>query len=123
MDAPRRLREPQDTLQQIALAGARDPAVLDACRRLLLALRRADLDRGSDLEKTLRAYYASGASVSKTAEALFLHRNSVRYRLDRVRALFGGDIDHPATSATLITAFAIDDAASEGSAHEAQRTQ
>lgn len=123
MDAPKRLHQPRDVLELAARASSRDPAVVDACRRLLLALRRADADRGGDLEKTLRAYYASGASVSKTAETLFLHRNSVRYRLDRVRALFGGDIDHPSISATLIAAFAIDDVASEGSCHETQRAQ
>ncbi|HME82918.1 MAG TPA: helix-turn-helix domain-containing protein [Candidatus Eremiobacteraceae bacterium] len=122
MDAPRRLRPAQDVLARAAAAAARDPAALDACRRLLAPLRRADEQRGSDLEKTLRAYYACGASVSGCAEALFLHRNSVRYRLDRVRALFGADIDHPDISTRLCAAFAIDDAA-RGVSHEAQRAQ
>jgi DNA-binding PucR family transcriptional regulator len=122
MDAPPRLHDPHEVLERAAAAAARDPDVVDACRRLLLALRRADADRGSDFEKTLRAYYACGASVSGTADALFLHRNSVRYRLDRVRALLGADIDHPAVSATLIAAFSIDRAATEA-LNEAQRTQ
>jgi DNA-binding PucR family transcriptional regulator len=124
MSAPRHLRDPQDTLALSAAAGARDAGTLDACRRLLLPLRRADAERGGDLEKTLRSYYECGCSVSKTAEALFLHRNSVRYRLDRVRALLGAQLEHPHTSAALIAAFAIDAAATQDEVrHAAERTQ
>ena len=91
---------------------------------MLAALRRADAERGSDLERTLRTYYERGASVSATANALFLHRNSVRYRLDRVRASLGCDIDEPAVAASLILAFAVDDAAtSKGNRDAAQRAQ
>lgn len=123
--ALRRLGEPQDTFAAMAAGTARDEAALAACRRLLLPLRRADAEHGSRLEATLRAYYACGASVSLTAQTLFLHRNSVRYRLDRVRALLGADIDHPEVSATLLMALAVDAAAArhEDDGHAAQRAQ
>ena len=132
MNPPRRLHDPRDPLRATAHAAARDERALAACRTLLSALRRADAERGSDLELTLRTYYERGASVSAAANALFLHRNSVRYRLDRVRALLGCDIDEPAIAASLITAFAVDDEASAfkeratigtGSRDAAQRTQ
>jgi DNA-binding PucR family transcriptional regulator len=121
---PRRLHDPRDPLRATARAAARDERALAACRRLLSALRQADAERGSDLELTLRTYYERGASVSATAIALFLHRNSVRYRLDRVRALLG-DIDEPAIAASLLAAFAVDDeaTAAEDAAHAAQRPQ
>ena len=90
-----------------ALARGADSGSADTCRRLLLPLERADADRNSRLSDTLRTYYACGGSVSKTAEALFLHRNSVRYRLDRVRALLGADIDHPEIVAVLLAEFAV----------------
>jgi DNA-binding PucR family transcriptional regulator len=123
MDAPRSLRRP--VLQQAAAAASLDPQAVDACRRLLLPLRRADIERRGDLERTVRAYYECGASVSTTAQTLFLHRNSVRYRLDRVRALLGADIDDPQISATLLIAFAVDAAArsSEDEHGAAQRAQ
>ncbi len=89
------------------LARGLDSESADTCRRLLLPLARADADRNSRLADTLRTYYACGGSVSKTAEALFLHRNSVRYRLDRVRSLLGADIDHPEIAAVLLAAFAV----------------
>ena len=124
MNALRRLHSPDDVLKRAAAAAAADPAALDACRQLLIGLRRADAERGSDLEKTLRTYYECGASVSAAAEALFLHRNSVRYRLDRVRALVGGELEHPRISAAFMVAFAIDDAGhTQTAGDEAQRAQ
>jgi DNA-binding PucR family transcriptional regulator len=123
--APRRLHEPQDTFATAVSAVARDVAALAACRRLLSPLRRSDTEHGGCLEATLRAYYACGASVSQTAHALFLHRNSVRYRLDRIRALLGPDIDHPEVSAALLMALAADASAAplEEVNHAAQRAQ
>ncbi|HKW44395.1 MAG TPA: helix-turn-helix domain-containing protein [Candidatus Eremiobacteraceae bacterium] len=107
-----------------AVAATADPAAAGLCRRILLPLERADDERGSRLLDTLRAYYACGASVAKTAEHLFLHRNSVRYRLDRVRALLGADIDHPEVTAALLAAFAVAEAAPRAAeSHEAKRAQ
>lgn len=80
---------------------------------MLLPLTAADAERDGTLGATLRAYYANGASITKTAEAMFLHRNSVRYRLDRVRTALGIDIDHPENAAALLMAFAILDAAAQ----------
>ena len=121
----RRLHDPREPLRATAAAGARDERALAACRALLAGLRRTDAERGNDLERTLRTYYECGASVSSTALVLFLHRNSVRYRLDRVRALLGADIDEPAVAAALIMAFAVDDEAVllEEKRHASQRTQ
>lgn len=50
-----------------------------------------DRERGGDLLRTLRSYFACGENVSLTAQTLFLHRNSVPYRLERVRELSGLD--------------------------------
>lgn len=54
-----------------------------------------DLERGSDLVKTLRVYLAAGANASEAADRLFLHRNSLLYRLERVRKLTGLDLKDP----------------------------
>jgi DNA-binding PucR family transcriptional regulator len=105
-----------------AVAASADAAAAGVCRRLLLPLMRADEERSSRLLDTLRTYYECGASVAKTAEKLFLHRNSVRYRLDRVRALLGADIDHPEVAAALLAAFAVAQAALPNrDSREAQR--
>ncbi|CAA9443365.1 MAG: hypothetical protein AVDCRST_MAG37-1581 [uncultured Rubrobacteraceae bacterium] len=54
-----------------------------------------DRERRSDLIRTLRVYFASGANVSEAADRLFLHRNSMLYRLARVEKLTGLDLKDP----------------------------
>jgi DNA-binding PucR family transcriptional regulator len=54
-----------------------------------------DRERGSDLVKTLRVYLDAGANASEAADRLFLHRNSLLYRLERVRKLTGLDLKDP----------------------------
>lgn len=44
---------------------------------------------------TLRAYLDSGQNVTKTAEALHLHRNTARYRLERIAELLPVDMNDP----------------------------
>ena len=42
-----------------------------------------------ELLETLDAYFTRGLSISETARALFIHRNTLLYRLDRVAELTG----------------------------------
>jgi purine catabolism regulator len=117
---PRSLRpDAPAVFKEAASAGARDPGAVERSRRLLLPLTAADAERDGTLCSTLRTYYANGGSMTKTAEAMFLHRNSVRYRLDRVRSVLGIDIDHPENAAALLMAFAILDAATQAEAGHA----
>ncbi|MFF0577245.1 helix-turn-helix domain-containing protein [Streptosporangium saharense] len=48
-----------------------------------------DARRGTALVRTLTAYFGSGCSLSRTAEALHIHVNTVTQRLDRVAQLLG----------------------------------
>jgi len=54
-------------------------------------LRAYDERRSTALVETLRTYFASGLSVTRSAEALSVHTNTVVYRLDRIRELTGRD--------------------------------
>ena len=105
----RRLRElrpdPVDGfLRRLGEIAGRDPDAARWAHALIAELEQEDVERSSGLVATLRAYYANGARVDKTAEVLFLHRNSVRYRLDRVRLLTGLDIDRPDVVAAMTVA-------------------
>ena len=64
-------------------------------RALVEPLARYDREKASFLICSLRAYFAAGESASAAAERLFLHRNSVRYRLDRINELTGLDWRDP----------------------------
>jgi sugar diacid utilization regulator len=48
-----------------------------------------DEQYGTDLVGTLEAYLAHNGSTADTARAIFAHRHTVAYRLDRVRELTG----------------------------------
>lgn len=44
---------------------------------------------------TLRAYLENNKSLSRTAKQLFLHRNTIAYRIKRIVDLLGVDLDDP----------------------------
>ncbi|MFC8074959.1 helix-turn-helix domain-containing protein [Streptomyces sp. NPDC057307] len=55
-----------------------------------------DAERGTDLVGTLDAYFAEGASLTRTKTALHVHVNTVVQRLERVGRLLGPDWNSPA---------------------------
>ncbi|MET9319091.1 GAF domain-containing protein [Streptomyces sp. NPDC003038] len=55
-----------------------------------------DTQRGTDLVGTLDAYFAQGASLSRTRTALHVHVNTVVQRLERVGSVLGEDWNTPA---------------------------
>jgi purine catabolism regulator len=52
-----------------------------------------DKQHNTDLLGTLEAYLANNRSVAATAEALFTHRHTIRYRLGRINDLTGLDVN------------------------------
>jgi len=57
----------------------------------ILKLRSIDKEKNTAYIETLRAYFANGFQQLATAEALFIHRSTLTYRLERISQL--GDID------------------------------
>ncbi|WP_258017015.1 PucR family transcriptional regulator [Nocardioides marinisabuli] len=53
------------------------------------------------LTDTLTAYFEAGTSIEATARALFVHANTVRYRLRQVTDLVGLDPTQPRDAFTL----------------------
>jgi len=60
-----------------------------------LAMESYDARHGSDYARTLLTYLDFRCDSALTAAALSLHQNSLRYRLRRVRELFGVDLSQP----------------------------
>jgi DNA-binding PucR family transcriptional regulator len=60
-----------------------------------------DLERRSDLVRTLRAYFAASSNASEAADRMFLHRNSMLYRLERIQKLTGLDLKDPRVALAL----------------------
>ena len=68
----------------------------EAARRRLVEEVYIPLERaGGDLLQTAAAYLEGGGSVEGTGRALFLHPNTVRYRLRKLTEVCGRDITEP----------------------------
>ena len=66
-------------------------------RELIERVEAYDRRHNSDLIRTLRVFFAANANASEAADRLYLHRNSLPYRLARVQELTGLDLkDHRA---------------------------
>lgn len=56
-----------------------------------------DSDHGAELVRTLEAFFEANCSPKETAQLLHVHRNTVLYRLDRIAAIMGVDLNDPDT--------------------------
>lgn len=79
-------------------ASTRDPGELERfVERWLGALRAYDAARGGELVETLQRYLECGGSYEATAAELFVHRSTLKYRLQRIREISRLDINDPDT--------------------------
>ncbi|PYC77853.1 diguanylate phosphodiesterase [Streptomyces tateyamensis] len=69
--------------------------------RTLGPLLAYDRRRGTELVRTVRAYFACGGSLTRAKDELHVHVNTVVQRLDRVEILLGRDWNHPDRSLEL----------------------
>ncbi len=84
------------------LSSVTDPAGIEAFMKAQLgALIDYDKLHHADLLVTLARYFDSGCSVDQAAAALSIHRNTLKYRLKRVRELLGQDLNDGPTRTNL----------------------
>jgi hypothetical protein len=75
---------------------------------LLAPLQDYDADHGTELVRTLRVFLDCSGSWTRAAEAMFVHVNSLRYRIRRVEELTGRDLGSLADQAALLLALRLD---------------
>ncbi|WP_053382402.1 PucR family transcriptional regulator [Leucobacter celer] len=68
-------------------------SVISASKHLLAPLIEYDTRYGTDYLHTLRAYLQYDRKVVRVAEAFFMHRNTIRYRLNQISEILGGDLE------------------------------
>ncbi len=49
----------------------------------------------AEMTHTLEAYFQHNGNISRTAEALFIHRNTLIYRMERITSILNLDLDNP----------------------------
>lgn len=84
------------------------------CHPALGLLRKYDHENSSELYKTLRVFTQSGFNQSYTAQTLFLHRNTLNYRKQRITEITGIDFTNPNIMFLLMYSFYIDDFLNNG---------
>lgn len=84
------------------LCEAEDPATVERfVHRWLGSLIDYDSRKHAELVPTLSQYLECGGSYDATAAALSVHRNTLKYRLQRIREISGHDLGNPATNFNL----------------------
>ena len=61
--------------------------IIEYCNNKLNKIEEYDHVNGTFLKETILAYYMNGFNTVKTAENLFIHRNSLMYRLRKIEEL------------------------------------
>jgi len=54
-------------------------------------------ESSDELLRTLAAYFDHNGNLSQAAEALYIHRNTLLYRMERIAAITGLELEHPET--------------------------
>ncbi len=75
------------------------------CHEKLIALKNADAAGHTQLYETTRCYLEHHQSVTRTAEALFIHRSTLLYRLEKIRDALGTDFSDPDELLYLLLSF------------------
>jgi len=77
------------------------PAQRRFCDRIIGPLVQYDKEHRSSMVETIVAYFNHHANVSQTADDLFIHRNTLLYRLERIQELTGQDLNQSDTRLAL----------------------
>ncbi|MBE6469121.1 MAG: hypothetical protein E7001_03990 [Coriobacteriaceae bacterium] len=73
----------------------------------LMLVIEHDAATGSALARTLLAHLRAGADADAAAEVPFIHKNTLYYRLERIRELMGGDFRDGETVAQIMVSFTV----------------
>lgn len=81
--------------------------LLAFCHDMLGKLEEYDHSQNSDLIKTLEAYFACHGNLSQAKEMLIVHRNTLLYRMNRIREIANVDLDRAETRLALHLALTV----------------
>ena len=61
----------------------------------LLKIMEIDEKEGTEYIKTLKCFFENNQNVGATADSMFVHRNTINYRLNKIRSIIDEDFDNP----------------------------
>ena len=112
----RKIRGEQGFVQEFAelgifreLFGCEQERIIRFCRQTLDKLLAYDHDCDAGLQITLRTLMDTNFNYKLTAEKLFVHVNTVRYRCDKIAQLLNIDLNEPDSRFNLYAALRVGD--------------
>lgn len=93
-----------DMMEQLA----KEQRLPQYCHPALAVLREYDQQKSTQLYETLKAYTMCGFNQNIASEQLFLHRNTMNYRRQKIEDLTGLNFENPDTRFLLQYSFLID---------------
>jgi purine catabolism regulator len=99
LELSRRFREqkplffPDLSVYRLLIQLENSPELIAFQEEMLGALLASEGAR--ELIHTLQVYFEHNGNLSQAAEALFVHRNTLIYRMERIAALTGANLDDP----------------------------
>ncbi|MBD7908599.1 PucR family transcriptional regulator [Sporosarcina gallistercoris] len=72
----------------------KEQALEDFFEKCLGPLLAHDQENGTAYIETFEYYFANNANVTETSKAMFIHRNTLIYRIERIQEILGLDIKH-----------------------------
>nr|WP_211089334.1 PucR family transcriptional regulator [Lactobacillus sp. HBUAS51381] len=81
--------------------GANDEDIHYYCEKVLKDLAYPTDPSTIDLRKTLQYYLDYNCEITKTANTLYLHRNTIKYRIKQCEKILGQSVKNPQTSLNL----------------------
>ncbi|MFF4593978.1 PucR family transcriptional regulator [Amycolatopsis sp. NPDC001319] len=97
LDESRRVVAFEDSIADAVLSELTE-IVLDRPRLLqggVAGMVVSDRDCGTEYLPSLRAFFEAGGDLTAAARTLYVHRNTLKYRLTRIRDVFGVDVEIP----------------------------
>ncbi len=79
--------------------------IFQFCHSAVILLRDYDLAHETDLLESLRVYLTHNRSIGESAAALYIHRNTMNYRIARINELTRMDLDDPDVLGHLLFSF------------------
>lgn len=64
-----------------------------AVDRRLRKIIKYDAENGTSYFNDLKAYFDAGRNINKAADLLFVHKNSIYYRLEKIKNIFGINVE------------------------------
>lgn len=95
------------TLVEMLSICGKNETLLDFCNEKILQLMRYDQKMHTNYFPTLYEYVENCFNVRRTAEALFIHKNTLIYRIDKIKKIINYDFTDSWENFTLYLSFRI----------------